>query len=112
MNTEDFRTYCLSLGDVQEKMPFEKFFRGRHSFLAFYVNGRMFCFYDIDRFDACTIKCLPSEIDELKAAYQAVGAPYNLSPKHWISIRFNDDMPEAKLKQLVSQSYKLAMAVK
>ena len=37
--------------------------------MAFYVGGRIFCFFDIDRFDTCTIKCDLEQADELKARY-------------------------------------------
>lgn len=106
MNVEEFREFCLSLSDSSEKMPFQAF-RAAQSILAFYVGGRIFCFFDIDRFDACTIKCDPEQVDELKARYTAVGAPYNMSRKHWISIRFNDDMPDNEIKRWVIKSYDL-----
>lgn len=105
MNVEEFRNYCLSLPGSEEKMPFEKFFHGTHSFLAFYVAGKMFCFFDIDAFDCCTVKCLPYRIEELKTEYNAIGEPYNMSPRHWISIRFNDDVDDALLKKFVRESY-------
>ena len=35
MNIEELRQYCLSLPESVEKLPFERFFRGRHSILAF-----------------------------------------------------------------------------
>ena len=44
-------------------------------------------------------------IDELKACYNAVGAPYNMSPCHWISIRFNDDMPDEEIKRRTRKSH-------
>lgn len=44
-------------------------------------------------------------IDELKAGYNSVGAPYNMSPRHWISIRFNDDMPDEEIKRWTHKSY-------
>jgi len=50
MDIEEFRKYCLSLGDVSEKMPFGKFAARYDSILAFYVYGHMFCFIDIDNF--------------------------------------------------------------
>lgn len=106
MNVEEFREFCLSLPGSSEKMPFQAF-RAAQSILAFYVNGKIFCFFDIDRFDACTIKCGPEQADELKARYMAVGAPYNMSRKHWISIRFNDDMPDNEIKRWVRKSYDL-----
>lgn len=46
-------------------------------------------------------------IDELKAMYNAVGAPFNSSLKYWISIRFNDDMPDDEIKRLCEESYNL-----
>lgn len=109
MNVEEFREFCLSLPGSSEKMPFQAF-RSAQSVLAFYVGGRIFCFLDIDRFDACTIKCDPDRIDELKARYMAVGAPYNMSHRHWISIRFNDDMPDSELRTWVRRSFGLVAA--
>ncbi|MCS2954097.1 MmcQ/YjbR family DNA-binding protein [Bacteroides thetaiotaomicron] len=106
MNVEEFREFCLSLSDSSEKMPFQAF-RAAQSILAFYVGGRIFCFFDIDKFDACTVKCNPDIIDELKARYMAVSTPYNMSRKYWISIRFNDDMPDNEIKQYVLNSYML-----
>ena len=47
MNIEELRQYCLSLPESVEKLPFERFFRGRHSILAFYTAGHIFCFIDI-----------------------------------------------------------------
>ncbi len=107
MDIEGFRTYCLSLPGSEKKTPFEKFFHGKHSFLAFYVNGKMFCYFDIDQFDRCTIKCHPKEIEELKETYQSVEPPYNCNPKYWISIKFNEDMPDKEIKRLVRQSYEI-----
>ncbi len=104
MNIEEFREFCLSMPDSSEKMPFQAF-RAAQSILAFYVAGRIFCFLDIDRFETCTVKCDPEIIDELKARYNAVDAPYNMDPRHWIGIRFNDDMPDKEIKHWVRRSY-------
>ena len=46
MNIEDYREYCLSLGeDIEEKLPFQKFKNGE-GVLVFYVMGHMFSFFD------------------------------------------------------------------
>lgn len=108
MNIEDFREFCLSLPGSSEKMPFTVF-RAAQSILAFYVGGKIFCFFDIDRFDACTIKCTPDVIDELKARYNAVDVPYNMSRRHWISIRFNDDMPDKEIRYWTRKSYEIIL---
>ena len=73
------------------------------SILVFYVGTKMFCFFDINKFD----KCNPNEIEQLKANYQAVEDPFNLSKKYWVGIRFNEDMPDNKIKAYVKQSYDL-----
>ena len=45
MNIEDYREYCLSLGeDIEEKLPFQKFKNGE-GVLVFYVMGHMFSFF-------------------------------------------------------------------
>ena len=46
MNIEDYREYCLSLGDdVEEKLPFTAFHHAS-GVLVFYVHGHMFSFFD------------------------------------------------------------------
>lgn len=72
MNIEEFREYCLSLPRVTEATPFEKFSRGKFTILGrpvltivFYVNGHMFCYFNIDDFSAITVKCDPAEMEEL-----------------------------------------------
>ena len=41
MNIEDYREYCLSLGeDIEEKLPFQKFKNGE-GVLVFYVMGHL-----------------------------------------------------------------------
>lgn len=86
MNIEEYREFCLSLGDdVEEKMPFQAF-RYATNVLVFYVNGHMFSFCDIEQFGVITLKCQPERIDELKAQHAEIGKPFNLSPKYWIGI--------------------------
>lgn len=86
MNIEEYRDFCLSLGDdVEEKMPFGAFNHAA-GVLVFYVNGHMFSFFDTDNFGVVTLKCRPEEIEELKEQHPGIGKPYNLSPKHWIGV--------------------------
>ena len=89
MNIEDYREYCLSLGeDVEEKLPFTAFHHAS-GVLVFYVHGHMFSFFDCDDFSIITLKCQPERIEELKAQYSFIGKPYNESPKYWIGIDAN-----------------------
>ena len=110
MNIEQFRAYCLSLPFTAEKTPFAGFFPNARDILAFYVCAKIFCYFDLDKFDKCSLKCTPERITELKERYQAAGNPFNMSPRHWLSIRFNDDLPDALLLDLVQHSYTLVRA--
>ncbi len=111
MNTETFREYCLSLPGASEKMPFQAF-KAARNILAFYIGGHMFCFYDIEKFDECTIKCHPEQIEELEESYQGITRPYNLNMKYWIGVHFGSDVPDAMIKDLVRQSYEIVKAKK
>lgn len=107
MNIEEFRDFCLSLPEVSEATPFEKFTKGRFTILVFYVNGHMFCYFNIDDFSTVTIKCPTEMIEELKERYVAAGAPFNGNKHHWISIRMQSDIDDSLLKELVKESYLL-----
>ena len=109
MNIEDYRDFCLSLGDdVEEKLPFTAF-KYASSVLVFYVHGHMFSFFDCDDFGVVTLKCQPERIEELKAEYCCIGKPFNLSPKYWIGIDAVT-APDELLKELTRNSYEIVKA--
>jgi predicted DNA-binding protein (MmcQ/YjbR family) len=109
MYIDDYRTYCLSLGeDVEEKLPFVKFKNG-DGVLVFYVRGHMFAFFDCNDYHVISLKCQPERIDELKAQYDCIGNPYNESPKHWIGIDPHA-APDELLCNLTRNSYEIVKA--
>ena len=106
MNIEDYREYCLSLGDdVEEKLPFTAF-RYASGVLVFYVHGHMFSFFDCDNFSLITLKCQPERIEDLKAVFSCIGKPYNLSPKYWIGVNVETATDEL-LRELTRNSYEI-----
>ena len=107
MNVEEFREYCLSLPDVTEATPFEKFSKGKFTILVFYVNSHMFCYFNVDDFSNITIKCQSSEMAELN---QAIGEPFNVDKRYWISVQPNMDINDEALKELVRKSYEIVKA--
>ncbi len=109
MNIEDYRAYCLSLGDdVEERLPFQKFKNGE-GVLVFYVSGHMFSFFDCNDFSVISLKCKPERIEELRAQYECVGYPYNESPRHWIGVN-PTTAPDALLQELTRNSYEIVRA--
>ena len=119
MNIEDYREYCLSLGDdVEEKLPFTAFHHAS-CVLVFYVlceqseqvraRGHMFSFFDCDDFSIVTLKCQPDRIEELCANHSCIGKPHNMSPKHWIGID-PGNAPDELLQELTRNSYEIVKA--
>ena len=109
MNIEDYRRYCLSLGDdVAEKLPFTAF-HGASGVLVFYVHDHMFSFFDCDDFSIITLKCQPERIEELQVHHDCIDKPSNMSPKHWIGIR-PDSAPDSLLQELTRNAYELVKA--
>lgn len=106
MNIEDYRLYCLSLGDdVEEKMPFGAF-KAAAGVLAFYVGGHIFSFFDTDHFSVVTLKCQPDRIPDLRERYSCVGRPYNESPRFWIGVD-PAAAPDPLLRELTLNSYSI-----
>ncbi len=108
MNIEEFREYCLSLQGVHEKMPFSDV-PDKYScdVLCFYVASKWFCFVNIEVFDFCCIKCRPEEAEELRNKYDGIKPGWHMNKKYWISVYFNQDVPDSKIKELVRRSYEL-----
>ena len=107
MNIEEFREYCLSLGEVTEKMPFGKFARRFDSLLVFYVLDHMFCFVDIEDFTYVNVKSSPEEIARMKSLYASLGVPGNSALKYWLRLDLDGDIPETVVRDAVAMAYRL-----
>ena len=107
MNIEDFREYCLSLGNVTEKMPFGRFSKQYDSTLVFYVCGHMFCIVDIGNFTSVNVKSDATDIALLNEDYQAVEHPINPTLKDWIKIELGKDMSDSEILLLVKKSHNI-----
>lgn len=111
MDIEEFRARCLSLAGTHDDFPF-----GRASsdydrdILVFYVGDKRFCFVNAVACDFCTLRCDPERIPELTERYEGIGPGWHMNKRHWISVRFESDVPERLLTELVRRSYELAAA--
>ncbi len=106
MNVEQLREYCLSLGEVEEKMPFGKFARRYDSTLVFYVMGHMFCLFDIDDFISVSVRSTTDEIEEIKLNHTAV-LPGRKNMRYWLNIELGGDIPDSMIYNLVSRAYEI-----
>lgn len=110
MDLIKFREYCLSLGEVEEKIPFEKFSPKFDSLLVFYVGGHMFCMTDIKNFKSVEVRTTPEREAELKDKYTSVGKPLNPTLKYWIDLELGGDIPDGVILDLVKESYEIVKA--
>lgn len=111
MDLETFRNHCLSLKKANEKMPFDKAKADYDkNLLVFSVFDKWFCFFNVDAFDFCDIKCNPEESEQLQNNYEGVKPGYHMNKRHWISIYFNQDVPDSKILELVTKSYDLVVS--
>ncbi|MEY8686610.1 MmcQ/YjbR family DNA-binding protein [Bacteroides sp. AN502(2024)] len=111
MNIEEFRAYCLSFKGVHDKMPFEKATSEYdRNLLVFYVADKWFCFVNVDVFDFCNIKCIPEQIEELQDKYEGVKPGYHMNKRHWMSVYFNEDVPDKMIRELVKKSYDIVVS--
>ena len=102
MNIEEFRQHCLSLNGVTEKMPFDKANNDYdRNLLVFSIGDKWFCFVNIEVFDFCNLKSAPDVSADLQAEYEAVKPGYHMNHKHWISVYFNQDIPDKRIFELL-----------
>lgn len=109
MNIEEFRDYCLSFAGAHDDFPFRKATSDYdRDILVFYVLDKWFCFVNAVACDFCNLRCPTERIAELQERYEGIGPGWHMNKKHWISVRFDSDVPEPFLLELVKQSYELA----
>jgi len=111
MNAESLSAYCLSFEGVTDKLAFTRATsKYDRSLLAFSVKDKWFCFFNVDEFDFCTLKCDPGESRKLQEKYEDITPGYHMNKKHWISIGLNKNVPDAIIKELLKKSYGLVVA--
>ena len=93
INIEEFREYCLSLGEVTEKTPFGKFAARFDSVLVFYVCDHVFCMADMNDFTYVVVKDTPEKIADLYETKQSVERQRNLMAKYWIQLNLGGEFP-------------------
>lgn len=111
MDIETFRAYCLSFAGTHDDFPFGKATSDYdRNLLVFYVADKWFCFVNAVECDFCNLRCDPARSEELQERYEGIGPGWHMNKRHWISVRFDSDVPGTLLRELVRTSYELAVA--
>ncbi len=104
MHIESLRSYCLSLPEAEEGLPF-----GGDT-LVFSVRGKMFCATGIDDFEFINVKCDPEKAIDLRERYEDVVPGFHMNKRHWNSIRTGTLIPDAQIQEWIRDSYRLVVA--
>ena len=105
MNVEEFRSYCLSLGNVSESFPFD------NKTLVFKVNEKIFALTNIDEFLFFNVKCNPENAISLREEYIGVKPGYHMNKKHWNSITTLENIETKNLKKWIKDSFNLVAKI-
>lgn len=104
MNLEEFRAYCLNLKGTSEGFPFDA------NTLVFKVMGKMFALTDVEEFTSVNLKCDPERAIELRESFSGILPGYHMSKKHWNTVRFQEDVSDKMVYELVDHSYELVVS--
>jgi predicted DNA-binding protein (MmcQ/YjbR family) len=103
MTWDELHTYCLSLPDAIETFPFEP---AVSVFKA--PGGKMFAVASSQSTPLdVSVKCDPDIGEALRSEYESIEPGYHLNKRHWITITLGRDVPDARVKELILDSYEL-----
>jgi predicted DNA-binding protein (MmcQ/YjbR family) len=104
MNIEEFHAYCLAKKGVEETFPFDEVT------LVFKVMGKMFALTGLDNetFEV-NLKCDPEYANELREEYGDIRTGWHMSKKHWNTVKFEGELDDKFLCELVDHSYDLVV---
>jgi predicted DNA-binding protein (MmcQ/YjbR family) len=102
MDFEQIHNYALSLGNVEDCLPFGP------DTIVYKVNNKVFLLVATDedplRFN---VKCNPDVAIELRERYSAVLPGYYMNKKHWNTIVVNGELSNQQLKEFIEHSFLL-----
>ena len=90
MNVETVREYCLNKKGVTESFPLDDVS------LVVKVMNKMF---------HIALKCDPEKAIELREHYSGIEGAYHFNKKYWNSVRFDSDVDDKLMKELIDHSY-------
>jgi predicted DNA-binding protein (MmcQ/YjbR family) len=100
MNVEEVRDFALSLQASSEDFPFDE-----HT-LVLRVGGKIFAILPLEKSGRINLKCDPDRSVALREEFEAITPGYHMNKKWWNTVEF-DRLPEAMVKELITNSHSL-----
>ncbi len=102
MDLAGFRESCLTKPGAVEETPF-----GPDN-LVFKVGGKMFALASLDEVPPrVNLKCDPERALDLRDRYESVQPGYHMNKRHWNTVEFTGEVPDAELRRMIDDSYEL-----
>lgn len=103
MSEVEIVDYCLSMPGACIRYPY-----GTSPMVISTADVHEFCeVYEGTTPLHIVLKCDPQEAIRLRNAYPAIKPGYRCNKKHWNSVFVDETIPDALLKQMIENSYKL-----
>jgi len=99
MNIEQAREYCLSKPGAVECFPFDEYN------LVMKVAGKMFALIPLDSLPQIALKCNSERALELRDRYSGIEGAYHFNKKYWNTVRFDSDVPDGLIRELIDHSW-------
>ena len=96
MQFEELENFVQTLPGAYVHYPFDQKDRYYRDVAVFYVGKKWFGMVNRELMDYINVKCDPERIPQLIEAYSAVRPAYHMNKKHWMSVFFDDDMPDGE----------------
>lgn len=104
MELDELREYCLAKPLTTESLPFGP------DVLVFKVAEKMFAASNINEVDCrVNLKGNPEKNIDLREQYEGIIPGWHMNKKHWNTVYLQQDVPLAVIKDLVDESYALAV---
>jgi predicted DNA-binding protein (MmcQ/YjbR family) len=73
--------------------------------VVYKVGGKMFAIVADEEDVWFTLKCDPVLSEIVRGQYAAITPGYHTDKRHWITIRQDEDLPDAEIERLIDHAY-------
>ena len=102
MTPEDLRSWCLARPGAEETFPFGP------ATSVFKVGGKIFAISALASVPLdVSVKGEPELLETLRFSHESVVPGYHLNKRHWVTITLGGDVDDARVRDLVEDSYDL-----
>ena len=88
---------------VEETFPFGP------DTLVFKVMGKMFALISLSNPNQVNLKCNPEKAIDYRTNFNAVIPAFHMNKSHWNTVKFNEDVSDQLILEMVNDSYNLVV---